>query len=545
MKKIKKQKLNIWSYLRKDRKLIISMLCLLLVAVLLGRLVTYLNTYLVDNAIVAQNLSLLFGVGGAIVGILIIEVVCMFIQSKVICNLGYNIASKMRKDLYEKVMFANYQYFEENKVAGILSRTSTYINDLGDFVTKNLVPFLTNLLKFVTVFIFMFALNAILGAIILGVLLVVLFTVFIIGKISAKRNKAYRKAEIERDAQIMDSVFGLTAIVLNNGQNQKLQEFDEVQQENVRSWNKFSRINELFLPLVEGIWFLGIVAVYIFAFYKMGSVGFEIGAVISFISYITQTNEPIKQSALNYQSFINIVGTINKIFEILKIDTSRRKVRVEKIEEEKPNIEIKNISFKHKYKHAHISNFSLDIEYGKKIAIVGERGSGKTTLAYLLARIYSPDSGKILVGGKDIQFVEKGQFESVVSIISSRPYIFEQSVRENLLLGKSDVSDIEIFRVLSMCGLDDEVEAFKGGLDEKLRDNGSAFSSGEKQMISLARVMLKNPSIIIFDGVFNFADASVKKEMFRIVKNFAKDKTCIFLCSEEDELPFECEKINL
>lgn len=154
---------------RQKKKIVIFTFLLLLFAVLLGRLVTYLNTYLVDNAIIPENYSLLFGVGGALIGLLVIEAVCFFVQNKIFCDIGYEVARDMRDDLFKKILQVPYSYYETHDTAGILARASTYINDVGDFVSKNLVPFLMNILKFVTVFIFMFALNVVLGAIIFGV----------------------------------------------------------------------------------------------------------------------------------------------------------------------------------------------------------------------------------------------------------------------------------------------------------------------------------------------------------------------------------------
>ena len=409
----KEKKLNIWTYVGKKKKVVIFTFLLLLFAVLLGRLVTYLNTYLVDNAIIPENYSLLFGVGGALVGLLVIEAVCFFVQNKIFCDIGYEVARDMRDDLFKKILQVPYSYYETHDTAGILARASTYINDVGDFVSKNLVPFLMNILKFVTVFIFMFALNVVLGAIIFGVLCIVVAVFFLINKLSSAKSKDYKKLEIERDAKTMDSIFGLDAITGGSGEEQMLDEFSKVQSEALEKWNKFSKYNELFLPLIEGIWFLGIIAVYVFAFFKMGSVGFELGAVISFIGYITQTNEPIKQTALNYQFFVNIQTAINRIFDILRIDTTAFSVRDQLLENATPKLEVKNLCFKHPYKPVSIQDLSFEIECGEKIAIIGESGVGKTTLACLLARIYAPDSGEILLGGKNIAKIKKANLNAL------------------------------------------------------------------------------------------------------------------------------------
>ena len=540
----KEKKLNIWTYVGKKKKIVIFTFLLLLFAVLLGRLVTYLNTFLVDNAIIPENYSLLFGVGGALVGLLVIEAVCFFVQNKIFCDIGYEVARDMRDDLFKKILQVPYSYYETHDTAGILARASTYINDVGDFVAKNLVPFLMNILKFVTVFIFMFALNVILGAIIFGVLCIVLAVFFLINKSSSSKSKEYKRLEIERDAKVMDGIFGLDAITCGSGEGQMLDEFSRVQTKALEKWNKFSKYNELFLPLIEGIWFLGIVAVYVFAFLKMGSVGFELGAVISFIGYITQTNEPIKQTALNYQFFVNIQTAINRIFDILRIDTTAFSVRDQLLENATPKLEVKNLCFKHPYKPVSIQDLSFEIECGEKIAIIGESGVGKTTLACLLARIYAPDSGEILLGGKNIAKIKKGEFERVVSLVRDEPALFRGSIRENLSFGE-EFSDQQIYDVLKKLGLFEKVVNLKFGLDQKINDKTTFFSQSEKQLLALARVVLKDPKIIIFDSAFNSMSSRQKKKVFNIIQECFADKTCIFFCDPGADLPFECKEIKM
>lgn len=540
----KEKKLNIWTYVGKKKKIVIFTFLLLLFAVLLGRLVTYLNTFLVDNAIIPENYSLLFGVGGALVGLLVIEAVCFFVQNKIFCDIGYEVARDMRDDLFKKILQVPYSYYETHDTAGILARASTYINDVGDFVAKNLVPFLMNILKFVTVFIFMFALNVILGAIIFGVLCIVLAVFFLINKSSSSKSKEYKRLEIERDAKVMDGIFGLDAITCGSGEGQMLDEFSRVQTKALEKWNKFSKYNELFLPLIEGIWFLGIVAVYVFAFLKMGSVGFELGAVISFIGYITQTNEPIKQTALNYQFFVNIQTAINRIFDILRIDTAAFSARDQLLENVTPKLEVKNLCFKHPYKPVSIQDLSFEIECGEKIAITGESGAGKTTLACLLARIYAPDSGEILLGGKNIAKIKKGEFERVVSLVRDEAVLFRGTIRENLVTD-GEVSEERIEEVLKSLDLYDKVFSQKLGLNNQINENSTLFSQSEKQLFALARVVLKDPKIIIFDSAFNSMSSRQKKKVFNIIQECFADKTCIFFCDPGADLPFECKEIKM
>ncbi len=539
----KQKKLNIFSYVARRKKVVVFTLLLLLVAVLLGRAVTYLNSYLVDNAIVPQNFSLFLGLGFAILGLLIIEAFCLWGQNRVFSDMGYEIEREIRLDVLKKLLFAPYSYYEKNDLSQSLSRI-TFVDDFGNFVSDNLVPFMINVLKFVTVFVFVLAINPVMGAMILGVFALILIVVFITSKISSKRNKTYKQSEIDRAKITMDSVFGLETIV-DAGETDKFQnDFNKVLDQTTKKWMKFSIHNELFLPLVEGIWFLGIIIVYVFAFFKMGSVGFEVGAIISFIHYITQANEPIKQSALNYQQFVNINGALNKVFDIFDIDNSHLDKRTEIIQNPCPEIEINNLTFRHPYKNTHIKNFSHNIKFGEKIAFVGESGSGKTTLCYLLSRIYAPDSGEILVGGVDISKIQKGDFENNVSLLSSTPNLFETTLKNNILMGVN-ATDEEIWDVLKIVGLYGKVKGFKHGLNEKIRKGGNIFSQSEKQLLEIVSILIKKPKIVLFDSSFGAMSTRQRNKVFKIIKENFAEITCVFFCDPDSELPFECDKFEI
>ncbi|MEG1499551.1 MAG: ABC transporter ATP-binding protein, partial [Clostridia bacterium] len=184
---------TILHYVFMHKAIVFSMFLVLLIAVLLGRGVTFLNAYIVDNVIVSKNSSLLIGLAVTILGFLLLEAVCYFVFTKSFSELGYKIAGEIRKDLYDKIVYAPLEYYENNPVANILSKTTTYVNDFGNFVNKNFIPFLSNAMKFVAVFLFMVFINWALTLIILGGLVIIAVVSLIITRLSAKRNAVYKK----------------------------------------------------------------------------------------------------------------------------------------------------------------------------------------------------------------------------------------------------------------------------------------------------------------------------------------------------------------
>ena len=189
-------------------------------------------------------------------------------------------------------------------------------------------------------------------------------------------------------------------------------------------------------------------------------------------------------------------------------------------------------------------SYSIEIECGEKIAITGESGAGKTTLACLLARIYAPDSGEILLGGKNIAKIKKGEFERVVSLVRDEAVLFRGTIRENLVTD-GEVSEERIEEVLKSLDLYDKVFSQKLGLNNQINENSTLFSQSEKQLFALARVVLKDPKIIIFDSAFNSMSSRQKKKVFNIIQECFADKTCIFFCDPGADLPFECEEIKM
>ena len=264
--------------------------------------------------------------------------------------------------------------------------------------------------------------------------------------------------------------------------------------------------------------------------------------MISFIGYITQTNEPIKQTALNYQFFVNIQTAINRIFDILRIDTTAFSVRDQLLENATPKLEVKNLCFKHPYKPVSIQDLSFEIECGEKIAITGESGAGKTTLACLLARIYAPDSGEILLGGKNIAKIKKGEFERFVSLVRDEAGVCRGTLRENVV-ADNEIEESRLQDVLCRLGIWDKIS--KLGWSFEVNEKTMPFSQSEKQLVALARVVLKDPKIIIFDSAFNSMSSRQKKKVFNIIQECFADKTCIFFCDPGADLPFECKEIKM
>lgn len=530
--KKKKNKVSLLSYALKYKRVLFSTFFIIVVAALLGRLVNFLNAYIVDNVIGSGKFSLFIGVSLAILGMLILEAICYFIYYVVYGNIGYKISSDIRRDLYNKIIYAPLEYFENNPVSNILTKTTIYVNDLNYFFTVNFIPFLINAIKFIAVFVFMFAMNFLLGSIIFGVLVFIISIIFVINKFSAKKNAEYKKFEIQRDEIIVDSVYGLPTILANNGAQKTIQRFETMHDGLNRTWTNFARFNNLYLPLVECFWFLGIVLIYIFAFNFIGS-GFEIGTVVAFLGYISQTSEPISNMTSNYQTFINIRGTLERMFDIFNIDNTANKKRKQKFADEKIDIEFFKVYCYKKFKGNVVKNLSFKIPFGSKVIIKGASGSGKTTIAFLIGRLYEPTSGKISFNGMPIQTIDNESYKKIVGIFTNNTFLFEDTMLENLKTAKPEATDEEIENALAISGLKKIVDALPNGIKTFMSGTGQYLSDGDKELLGFARLILQNPKIVILDEAYNSSDKRNKKAFFKALNKFIENKTCIYISNKD------------
>lgn len=255
----------------------------------------------------------------------------------------------------------------------------------------------------------------------------------------------------------------------------------------------------------------------------------SIGQLGQFLLLIGMLYEPIGRMHGINQTFVNGAASARRVFEILELDDAEDLKKGEVLGEVRGEIRFEHIFFSYDATRPTLSDVNLVVPAQQTVAIVGATGSGKSTLFQLLTRFYDPDGGEILLDGKPVRELNKASLRDALGYVTQESYLFNQTIRENLKLGKPDATDEELWRALEMACARDFVERMEGQLGAMVGERGSRLSGGEKQRISIARAIIKNAPILLLDEATSAVDAKSEKLIQQAVDTLRNNRTCLVI----------------
>jgi ATP-binding cassette subfamily C protein len=253
----------------------------------------------------------------------------------------------------------------------------------------------------------------------------------------------------------------------------------------------------------------------------------SIGLMFAMFGYIWFIMTPIQDILTIQYSLASAKAAINRINKILDLEVEKNGTLVLEANNKKVDISIKNLSFSYKEDKLTLKDISFDIKSGEKIAIIGASGSGKTTIAHIIAGFYSKTSGDILYNNISINDLDRQSLRENIFLVLQMPILFNNSLRFNITMGNKNISDEEIFKALKIAQLYDSVESMPNKLDTLVGKHGIRLSGGQRQRLSIARMIIANPAVVIFDESTSALDVHTETKLFSELEEFLKDKTVI------------------
>ena len=443
-----------------------------------------------------------------------------------------NFARSLRERVVLKINKLPLKYFDKNQIGDVLSRITNDIDTVAQSMNNSLSTLVASVTLFIGSIIMMFATNWIMA---LTAIFASLFGFIFMGLVLSKSQKyfALRQGELGKlNAHIEEAYSGMNVIKAYNAEVVFEDKFDDLNNR-VYKANFISQfLSGLMPPMMQFIGNLGYVAVCIVGAVLATKGVISFGTIIAFIMYVRLFTSPLSQIAQAMASMQQVAAASERVFEILDeeelSDESDKKIKLSK-EDAKGNIEFKNVYFRYDGNEKDtITNFSLKAKKGEKIAIVGPTGAGKTNLVNLLMRFYEIKDGDIYIDGINAKDLTRDNIHELFTMVLQDTWLFEGTIKENIVYNMKDISDEEIHKVCKYVGVDHFIKTLPNGYDSYLTDNDSV-SSGQRQLLTIARGMMENAPFLILDEATSNVDTRTEELVQKAMDKLSKNKTSFII----------------
>lgn len=509
-------------YAAPHKKLFIFVLIIMLITVVSSMITPLLLRYIVDTVIpefaVSQSYKkfILTIAGFVLCGTA--EIAITFWQQRSMGRAGHGIIADIRRDIFYKLQELPFDYFDNRPAGKIVVRVTDYITELADFFTNYLMNFILSIVKILVVTVFMLVLSPILTLVVYSAIVPLTICVFLIRRAIRKLFRDHRAKVSNRTAFLVESIMGEKIIHNYNRTKYNEQIYHDLQQDSAAAWMKIVRRNELNTPAVGLFWNYGTVMLYGIAFLLMssGGLGVTTGVVIAFLSYMSLFSAPLTQLSAIIQNLAQVSANLERVFETIdapaEIADTESSVDLGDVSGQ---IDFNDVTFGYEEGLNVLEHFDLHVRPGERIALVGPTGAGKTTVINLLTRFYDVKGGSVTIDGKDVREIKLHSLRMKVGVLMQDPFIFKGSVLDNIRYGKPEATDEECIAAAKAIFADKCIERLPGGYNEQLAERGEGLSAGEKQLISFARIVLKDPSVVILDE----ATSSISSDMEKLIQD--------------------------
>ncbi|MBO4509529.1 MAG: ABC transporter ATP-binding protein, partial [Spirochaetaceae bacterium] len=457
-----------------------------------------------------------------------IEIALTYAQQILMGKLGHGIIADIRKDVFYRLQELSFDYFDSKPNGKIVVRVTEYVNNLANFFTNTVVQLLIYLVKIVTVIFFMLAISPRLTLIVICSVLPMMALVILLRSVVKKMFSRLRAYNSNRTAFCVESIMG-EKIIKNSGRgdvNRRI--LMDIHEICATQWRHIVEVNQLNTPVTEIFWNVGTLAMFAAALASIlsGDLSIDAGTVVAFTSYMSIFSGPITQIAQIIQQLAQITSDLEHVFDTIDSPVDiKDKPGAEALDNVQGSVDLNNITFAYDKGVNILENVNLHVKPGETIALVGPTGAGKTTIINMLTRFYDVQEGSVCIDGHDVRDVTLESLRRQVGVLMQDPFIFKGTVLENIRYGNLAATDEECIAAAKKIHADLCIDKLPGAYMHELDERGAGLSAGEKQLISFARIVLKNPAVIILDE----ATSSIDTETETIIKDaldvITKDRT--------------------
>ncbi|MBT8356696.1 MAG: ABC transporter ATP-binding protein/permease [Deltaproteobacteria bacterium] len=464
--------------------------------------------------------------------IILANFVINFLQKMIMEYAGHMIMHDLRMKLFVQIQKLSIEFFTKNPVGRLVTRATNDIQNMHELFTSVISIVFKDMFLLVGIAIVLIFMNWKLAIISFIVLPFVLYASIVFSKRAREVFRDLRIKIAEINTRFSETIGGIRVIQLFSCEKNNFIGFKKLNHENYLAGMRQIRVLAIFMPLIE---ILGVVAVAIVIFYGGKNVmtgGLSLGALVAFITYMKMFFRPIRDLAEKYNILQNAMASAERIFLLLDSQSKLPQVASDPIKSasdftEITKISFENVSFCYVPGEPVLSDISFTVGKGETLAVVGPTGSGKTSLINLITRFYVPGSGKVCINDRDLGELDTSFLRSKTALVMQDPFLFSGTIGENILKGNKDLSDRDLENILQVSNCKDLVARLPNGLGTLLVSGGASISSGERQLISIARAFARDPQLILFDEATSYIDSQTEKKIQVALNNLMIKRTSI------------------
>ncbi|EOH8721691.1 ABC transporter ATP-binding protein [Enterococcus faecalis] len=527
-----------WKMIKPEHPIFYGLMICSLIGNLLIVAMTYIMAIGIDNLLEAikhvglkgMTLSLveeaLLGPVLLLILFSIISSITSFIQERAMASLSERVTLRIRKEVTKKFKTLPMAFFDNHQVGDIISRSTTGLNQLSQVLLTGINQFFTSVVTILFAGIMLFYIDAKLTIL---VLLLIGGSTFMTTKI-ANKNKVFAdqsQAELGQLNNKMEEYLAGNLVTKTFNQQQNAEKtIAAVNQQHYRAFKKAQFLNFAIYPAIRFINQLAFIISAILGAMLVLSGGITIGFLQAYLQYINQISEPISTASYVINSIQAAMASIDRIFVILdEADEQPEATHLETISSPKGAIEFKNVQFGYTPEKILMKNVDFSVQPKKTVAIVEPTGAGKTTLVNLLMRFYEINQGAITFDGIDITKLSRQNLRNLFGMVLQNTWLFEGTVADNIAYGKKDASREEIIEAAKIAQCDHFIRTLPQGYDTIISSENGALSQGQQQLLTIARIILANPPVVILDEATSSVDTRTEAHIQKAMETVTENRT--------------------
>lgn len=461
-----------------------------------------------------------------------VSMIAAYMQTTLMGGVAQRMLFNLRNSIFMKLQSLPVAFFNQNKAGDLISRINNDTDKLNTFFSQSLMQFIGSFFMITGTGIFMLSLNPRLGAAsLMPVVALIIFSRLISAWIKRK-NATSLQATGGMSAEIQESLDNFKVIVAFDRRDYFRRKFDEANQINYKSALSAGMANIIFAPVYGLIGNVAQLIALVYGLHLVAAGDLTAGLLISYLVYTVRFYDPVRQIAALWSTFQLALAAWDRIAVILHMESGMTSVSAESSAKNAPLLEFRDVHFRYPNGKEVLHKIGFTLERGKTYALVGPTGGGKTTTASIMARLYDPSQGEVLLDGRDIRSYTDAERTKKIGFILQEPFLFTGTVGENIVYGHPSYAEYSTEKLsadLEKAGLGKLLERFEKGLETPVTSGSDAMSLGQRQLIAFMRAVLRDPDLLILDEATANIDTVTEQLLEDILRNLPKHTTKVII----------------